>query len=243
MHTISITHYDATDPRLGRHVHHDSRSLDHLFLPRDAKPKGKNVTWNSGTGPLNQGNVGSCTGNAFTQFLNTNFCNNVRTNQKREFLSEADALNFYHWATVEDSYPGTYPPKDTGSDGISVCKGGVHLSWLTNYQHLVSFSSVQAAIETTPAIQGTVWTNEMFKPKNGLVKVGTINNSTIAGGHEYLFCGIDWTEEVHIYRNSWGDVDEWEGCKPGGYFAVSFKDVQKLLDQQGDVTVPIGKAV
>ena len=54
MHTISITHYDATDPRLSRHVHHDSRSLDHLYLPRDAKPKGKNVTWNSEPCRLNQ---------------------------------------------------------------------------------------------------------------------------------------------------------------------------------------------
>ena len=80
----------------------------------------------------------------------------------------------------------------------------------------------------------------MFNPVNGLVTVGKINDSTIAGGmHEYAFVGIDWTEDVHIYRNSWGDQADWPGCKPGGYFAIGFKDVQALLAEQGDVTVPV----
>jgi hypothetical protein len=68
-----------------------------------------------------------------------------------------------------------------------------------------------------------------------LVKVGAVIDSNIAGGHEYLICGIDWTEEVFEFRQSWG---EWEGAKPGGYFAISFSDYVKLLNADGDVTVP-----
>jgi hypothetical protein len=240
-HTLTVHKYEASDPRLGRHVHHDSRSLDYLFLPPDATPKKKSVTWGSKAPALNQGQVGSCTGNAMTNFLNSIFADVIRTFQKRNFLTEADALTFYHWATVEDTYKGTYPPTDTGSDGLSVCKGAQHLGWLGSYNHLVSFSSVQAAVENTPAIQGTVWTNKMFKPVNGLVKVGKITDSTIAGGHEYHLCGIDWTNDLMIYRNSWGDVADWPGCKPGGFFAMTFKDVQNLLAEQGDVTVPVGR--
>ena len=28
------------------------------------------------------------------------------------------------------------------------------------------------------------------------------------------------------------------GCKPGGYFAIGFEDWERLLDADGDVTVP-----
>lgn len=239
-HTLTIHRYIPTDPRLSRHVAHDSRSLDHLYLPREAKPKKINKLWTSAAPALNQGETGSCTGNSITNFFNSDFAKAALVYQnRRSFLTEADALNFYHWATVEDSYKGTYPPTDTGSDGLSVCKGAQHLTWLDSYKHIVSFSSAQASIEKTPSIQGTVWTQKMFKPNNGLVTVGKINDSTIAGGHEYHFAGIDWTEDVHIYRNSWGDETVWEGSKPGGYFAIGFKDVQALLDEQGDVTVPI----
>jgi hypothetical protein len=241
-YTLEIHRFDPTDPRLGRHVMHDSRSLEYLYLPKTAKPKKINTFWASQAGPLNQGDLGSCTGNASAQWLNTDFATPFREKVKKTaYLTEADAVHIYSLGTTLDSYPGSYPPDDTGCDGVSVAKACERLGYLSAYKHTMSFSSAQAAIEKSPAIQGSVWTNKMFKPKNGLVTVGKITDSTIAGGHEYEFSGIDWTEEVHIYRNSWGDQDAWPGCKPGGYFAIGFKDVQALLDNQGDVTVFIGK--
>lgn len=245
MHTITIHRFEPTDPRLGRHVHHDSRSLDHEFLPRDAKPKGQSVVWGSATGPLNQGQIGSCTGNATAQWLNTGFADAVRPEAPAAesklyadgYLTEKNALAIYHEGTVLDHTAGTYPPHDTGCSGVFVAQAAEKLGWLSKYSHTFSFQAAQAAIELTPAIQGSVWTNEMFKPVNGLVKVGKLTQSNIAGGHEYLMAGIDWTEEVFIFRNSWGDSDVWEGCKPGGYFAIGFKDEQALLAEQGDVTI------
>jgi len=243
-HTIEVHRFDPSDPRLGRHVHHDSRSLAHAFLPKDAKPKGVNTFWGSGTGPLNQGQIGSCTGNAAAQWLNTDFAKQVRKLvNENHYFTEDDALDLYSIATTLDTEPGQYPPDDTGSDGVSVSKAGHQLGFLDKQYclHTFSFSSAQAGIERRPAIQGTIWTNDMYYPRNGLVKVGKIVDSNIVGGHEYLFCGVDYTEEVHIFRNSWGDDDEWEGCKPGGYFAIGFKDVQNLLANQGDVTFLNGK--
>lgn len=241
-HTIHVVRYEPTDPRLGRHVHHDSRSLDYEYLPRDAKPARKNTFWDSATGPLNQGEVGSCTGNAESQWLNTNFANAVRAvTNKNQFLTEKNALKIYSLGTHLDTAPGSYPPDDTGCDGVSVAKAGVQLGYLDKYTHTFSFAALQAAIETTPTINGTLWTNTMFNPTNGLVKVGKLTQSNIAGGHEYLCCGIDWAAEVLEFRNSWGDTDAWPGCKPGGYFAIGFADYQKLLAEQGDVTVLHGK--
>ena len=112
-YTLTVNRYNPTDPRLGRHVAHDSRSLKFLALPKDAKPKKINKLWPSVAKPLNQGDTGSCTGNALTNFLNSSFSDAAREFKKRKFLTEADALTFYHWATVEDSYAGTYPPTDT----------------------------------------------------------------------------------------------------------------------------------
>lgn len=242
MHQISIVRYDQADPRLGRHVHHDSRSLDYEFVPRRAKPKQKNTFWDSAIAPLNQGDLGSCTGNATAQWLNTNFANQVRTlTNKGKALTEKDAVKIYSLGTTLDDQPGQYPPNDDGCDGLSVAKAGVKLGYLDKYTHTFSFSALQAAIETTPVIVGTVWTNTMFNPKNGLVKVGRLTESNMAGGHEYLCCGVDFNAEVLTFRNSWGDTDEWPGCKPGGYFAISFTDYKKLLAEQGDVTVLHGK--
>lgn len=241
-HTIHVVRYEPSDPRLGRHVHHDSRSLEFEHLPRDAKPKGQNTFWDSGTGPLNQGQVGSCTGNATAQWCNTTFANPVRVLTKQnQYLTENDALVIYSLGTRLDSAPGAYPPDDNGCDGTSVAKAGIKLGYLDKFTHTFSFSAMQATLETTPVICGTVWTKTMFTATNGLVKVGKLVQSNVAGGHEYLGAGIDFTEEVFIFRNSWGDQDAWPGCKPGGYFAVGFADYRRLLAEQGDVTVLHGK--
>lgn len=242
MHTITVHRYEPSDQRLGRNVHHDSRSLNYEHVPRDAKPKGKNTFWSSGTGPLNQGHIGSCTGNATAQWLNTDFANSTRQlAHKGKYLTEADALKIYSLGTQLDTAPGTYPPQDTGCDGVSVAKAAVKLGYLDKYTHTFSFAALQATVETTPTICGTLWTNTMFKPTNGLVKVGRLVESNVAGGHEYLCCGIDWTEYALLFRNSWGDQNAWVGCKPGGYFAIGFTDYQNLLAHQGDVTVLHGK--
>lgn len=242
MHTVTVHRFEPSDPRLGRHVHHDSRSLDYEFVARDATPARKNTFWDSAAAPLNQGRLGSCTGNATAQWLNTNFSNKVRNaTHHNTYMTEGDAVAIYSLGTRLDTAPGQYPPTDTGCDGVSVAKAAEQLGYLDKYTHTFSFTALQTAIETSPTINGTIWTNTMFKPVNGLVKVGALTQSNIAGGHEYLCCGIDWTEDVFIFRNSWGDQSAWPGCKPGGYFAVGFVDYQHLLSNQGDVTVLHGK--
>lgn len=47
---------------------------------------------------------------------------------------------------------------DTGSTGLAVAKAGVKLGYLDRYEHTFSFTALQATVETTPTINGTVWT-------------------------------------------------------------------------------------
>lgn len=225
---------------LGRNVLHDPLSLAFEHVTRTAQPQGVNTFWDSAAGPLDQGQLGSCTGNAVAQWLNTNFANPVRAaDNKGQFLTEADAVKIYSLGTQLDGSPEHYPPVDTGCDGNSVAKAAAQLGYLSSWNHTFSLSAMQTTLESTPVICGTSWTNDMFNPVNGLVEVGSLLESNVAGGHEYLGAGVDWVNEVFIFRNSWGDA--WTGSKPGGYFAIGFLDYQRLLDDNGDVTVPIGK--
>lgn len=234
MHKIEVVKFEPTDPRLGRHVEHDERSKNFAFMARDAKPQKKTTHWTSQAPVLDQGQLGSCTGNAMAQWLNTDFATGARGNRLTP-LNELDAVAIYGRATRYDTIPGGYPPSDTGSTGNAAAKAAVFMKFLKSYGWLFSFQSTQAAIEKTPLMAGTLWTNDMFTCNNGLVRVGKLVDSNIAGGHEYLMSGIDWAEEVFEFRQSWG---EWQGAKPGGYFAIPFKDFQQLLANQGDVTVP-----
>ena len=236
---IAVIKYDNSDHRLGRHVEHDERSWNFRFLDKNIKPRLRTTHWSSKATPLNQGDVGSCTGNAVTQWLNTDFAGAVQIAKNAgKFFDEQDALDIYSKATILDNISGQYPPNDTGSTGNAACKAAVKFGYLKRYSWLFSFTSIQAAVEMTPLVTGTLWTNTMFKPVNGLVSVGSLANSNVAGGHEYLMCGIDYKAEVFEFRNSWGDTKDWPGCKPGGYFAIGFKDYRRLIDSDGDATVP-----
>lgn len=231
---ITVVKYEPTDPRLGRHVEHDERSKNFAFLAKTAKPQKKTTHWTSQAPVLDQGNLGSCTGNAMAQWLNTDFATGARGSRLTP-LNEHDAIDIYSKATRLDNVPGVYPPTDTGSSGKAAAKAAFQMSFLKSYSWTFSFSSAQAAIEKQPLMSGSLWTNDMFKCVNGLVKVGSLADSNIAGGHEYLMCGIDWVAEVFEFRQSWG---QWTGAKPGGYFAIGFKDYHGLLDNQGDIVVP-----
>lgn len=236
---ITVVRYDPTDPRLGRHVEHDERSRLHALMPKAQRPQHKTTFWTSQAGPLNQLDVGSCTTHSECQWNNTDFATALRMKVKHgNYFTDDDAYDLYRLTTKIDKFAGKWEPDDTGSTGNSAAKAARKKGWLSGYSWLFSFTSLQAAIEKTPLMVGTLWTNNMFDPNNGLVKVGSLSDSNIAGGHEYLMCGIDWNEEVFNFRNSWGDEDDWPGCKPGGYFAISFADFRRLQDADGDATVP-----
>lgn len=216
--------------RLGRHVEHDPRSRNYPAL-RATKPN-VSVLWGHHGPVLDQGQIGACTGNALADCLNTDYFAASRPNG---YLTEGDALKLYALATQLDTVPGTYPPDDTGSTGLAVCKAGKQLGYLSSYRHAFGFDHFCAVLQTQPVIVGTNWTSDMFTPdSNGFVAP----TGQVEGGHEYLALGIDYTAEMLTFLNSWGG--SW-GDR--GRFYMRFTDFEQLLADQGDVCAPIGAAV
>jgi hypothetical protein len=194
-------------------------------------PAKKDIQWVTNAPVLDQGDLGSCTGNALTQCLNTTKFAKSRPGGR--YLKEANAVSLYSMATVLDDDPQNYPPTDTGSDGVSVCKAGVKQGYLAGYTHAFGFDHFADSMAISPMIVGTNWYSGMMTPdKSGLVKV----RGNFEGGHEYLAIGISYSLQLVKFENSWSA--DW-GKK--GFFYMSFADFRLLLSQDGDATMPIGK--
>jgi hypothetical protein len=216
--------------QLGRHVNHDPRSRN---FPAPTAAAVKTVLWSHYAPVLDQGDLGSCTGNATAQLINTaKFAvPRLRVN-RRHYLTEADALALYERATVIDPYDGSYPPDDTGSDGLSVTKAGTEKGYFSSYTHPFGFDHFLGTIQLQPVIVGTNWYEDMFDADSkGFVHV----SGDVAGGHEYLCLGVNMSSKYVTFLNSWSNT--W-GLK--GRFRMSFPDFQRLLSEDGDVTAPIG---
>jgi hypothetical protein len=226
--------------RLGRHVRHDARSLNYAqgVLPKAAI---KTVAWQRRIPILDQGDLGSCTGNALTGLLGTDSATRtasptltVKADPYGIFtagtytLNEAFAVKGYSLNTHEDTYDGDYPPTDTGSDTLSCGKSAVDLGVATGYTHAFSIDALKSGLQSGPALWGTVWLNSMFNTDSkGNLKV--TKSSGVAGGHELCITGYDATAKVFTVANSWGATwgDE-------GYCYVKEADMTWLLSQDGD---------
>src|SRR3982750_980861 len=106
-------------PGLGRHVEHDPRSRDYDITrtaPVDIRP----VDWARHSPILDQGQLGSCAGNAMAGWLACEpHCTNEREGGR---WAEGEAVELYSLATQMDPYPGVFPPDDTGTSGNAVAK-------------------------------------------------------------------------------------------------------------------------
>ncbi|HEU5026608.1 MAG TPA: C1 family peptidase [Spirillospora sp.] len=210
--------------RLGRHVRHDPRSLSYL-IPETTTPT--TAMWQRRVPVFDQGDTGSCTGNAAAGVLGTSpFYETLPAGLVDD---EGEAVKLYSAATALDDYPGTYPPDDTGSDGLSVAKACQQAGLISGYQHITSVAAAQTAIKTGPFIVGVNWYSSMDNPDaNGLVKV----SGQIRGGHEFECHGYDAQADLWWFTNSWGD--SWG---KDGTFCMSSASFARLLSEQGDATV------
>lgn len=213
---------------LGRYVEHDPRSFEfparRIVFPRS-------VLWVHRAPVLDQGDIGSCTGNALAQCLNTTYFKGSRPS--RRYLDQQDAIDLYSVATGLDNVYGTYPPMDSGSTGLAVAKAGQKFGYLIAYHHAFGFSHFLGSIALQPVIVGTNWHEAMFEPDtHGYVKP----QGDIVGGHEYLALGVNHRAKKITFLNSWSS--HW-GRR--GRFYMNFTDFEALLAADGDVTVPIGR--
>jgi len=220
----------SLDHRLKRHVYHDSRSRLFSF---DTKGRALvSVTHFRYIRILDQGNVGSCTGNAGVGALGAEPLYKGVANNTKYPLNQSGAQKLYSDAQVIDGN-GPYPPNDNGSYGLSIAKALQNAGLISGYQHTFSLNSALLALTTNPILVGINWYQGMFTPDpDGRVRI----TGALAGGHEIVARQIDVQNSRVWFDNSWGPT--W-GVK--GRFYLTFADFGTLLSQQGDVIVLLPK--
>lgn len=210
--------------RLGRKVEHDPRSRAFAFTPRHATTV-VHKTWRRYGAVLDQGNLGSCTGNAMTHALNSKPLHV----KGATVWKQAQAVMLYSAATSLDEFDGSYPPDDTGSSGLGVCKAAVNMGLITRYDWAFGFDHTLETLMSGPVLVGTNWYDGMFYPNSsGVVSI----SGSIAGGHEYLLVGVHPKKQLLTFQNSWSDA--W-GVK--GRFFMTYDTFKRLLNEQGDAVI------
>lgn len=229
--TVTTVRYRPSDPRLGRHVEHDSRSLQFAV---DAPADGtrlNSIRHVRHVPVFNQGQVGSCTANAAIGCLGTgDFYAAVGSKilTRSAAVDEKYAIGAYSDEQVLLGY-GPYPPADNGGSGLAIAKILKNRGLIPSYKHALSLGATLGALAKQPVIIGIPWYSGMFTPDlTGRVRP----TGTVAGGHEICIDTLDVEKEFVWLTNSWGT--SW-GIK--GRASVSFDDLQRLLSEQGDCTV------
>lgn len=218
----------------GRHVNHDLRSRQFAFDGRGVELK--TVRHPRYIPVLDQGNLGSCTGNAGTGALGTG---SLWATVPPGLLSANDpnfdekfAVQLYSDATKIDSYTaGDYPPDDTGSDGLSIAKVLKNRGLISGYQHTFTLSDALSALVTGPVIIGVNWYNSMMNTdSNGFLNIPA--GASIAGGHEVVL------DEINVEKQYVGGTNSWSPLwGVAGRFKLAFSTFERLLKEDGDCTV------
>jgi hypothetical protein len=223
-HTERILEHVVPGKRLGRHIRHDPRSLQYPVGATSVPLV--TVTHERVSDILDQGDLGSCTGNAAVGALGTKPLSD--TIPAAVTLDETFAREVYSDATAIDPYTGQWPPEDTGSDGLSVAKVLKTRGLIAGYLHGTNPTALQTALQTTPVIVGVNWYAGFDTPDtSGRVEI----TGGIRGGHEFEIIGVDFEEQLYEAVNSWGR--DW-GLE--GHFFIPFTAMARLLKEHGDCT-------
>jgi hypothetical protein len=223
--------------RLGRNLWLDGRSLAHM-VENDVHEMGKSLkdqSWERVLAVLDQGELGSCTGNAGTGALGTQpffdaAGSSVLPSTSDAGVGEKFAVELYSDATVVDGYPGSYPPDDTGSSGLAICKVLKSRGTINGYRWARSAYGFLRLLQSGPVLQGMPWYKAFFEPdKDGFIDSDPHwTSSGIAGGHEIEAVAVeldtkDAFNSVITYVNSWGT-----GWGDSGRFRMRLRTYEQL---------------
>jgi hypothetical protein len=172
---------------------------------------------------LDQGNVGSCTGNGWTGLLDADPLPHT--------YQEDTALKIYWQAKVLDGEPHL----DNGTTVEQAAKATKGFGLIKSYVFAASAAEALTWVRTQgPVVVGTAWFDDMFDPDvNGFVKV----SGNLAGGHCYLVLGHSPSAGVVTCLNSWGT--SWG---KNGRFYLKEADFAWLISQQGEAAAAVETA-
>jgi hypothetical protein len=214
---MEIYEHPVQGRRLGRHIEHDPRSW---AFPAPMASTIVTVRHERLVPIFDQGQLGSCTGNAAVGCISTRPFDHEGNEQQ--------AVEIYQAATHLDHIKGIYPPDDTGSTGLAVMKAMREKGWIQSYGHAFGLDHTLRALVLRPGITGMAWRQGCDEPSSqGIVRyVGGIR-----GGHEVELVGVDVTAKLVWFVNSWG-----KAWGKDGTFAMSWEDYGTALRDHGDAT-------
>lgn len=227
------------NPRLGRHLWLDARSLRYM-IENDSGVMGSKLLsrdWQRVLAILDQGSIGSCTANAGAGALGTQpYFDHVGRTLFRDpantTTAEDFAVQLYKDATVVDGYPGVYPPEDTGSSGLAICKVLRKRKTVVGYRFARSAYGFAQLLQDGPVLVGMPWYEAFFEPDaDGFIDANANWSTTqLAGGHEVEAVGLDLNPKdvyssVITFCNSWGT-----GWGDAGRFRIRLRTYEQLSE-------------
>lgn len=232
--------------RLGAHFEKDSRSRGfdiQSWLGEDPDGRGTYQSdptklparrWIRNTPIFDQGDVGSCTGNAGVGMISLSPLYETVTKRFPHLpLNEAMAVNVYGRATRLDALgPPYFPQEDRGSTTLGMLKALRAMGLIDEYRWgfgLVDALNILAWVGG-PCI-GIEWFEGFDEPTlTGELKI----SGSVRGGHELVLDEIDPENRLVWGDNSWGpDWDE------HGRFSFSWDTLGQVLEDQGEVGVGV----
>jgi papain like protease len=194
--------------------------------PAPPQPAGV-VLWTNPNPVLDQGNFGTCVGNGWANWGNTE--------PVVDHYDETVARAIYYEATVIDGQPDNPDAPGGGQQGSTVRSGAKAMQnrgRLGTYAFASSVDDAVAWIKTKgPIVMGTDWTSDMFTPD----PTGRIHpTGAVMGGHCYVGNGYDPTLNDILFEQSWGT--SWG---VNGTFRMSIPEFITLFDNQGEACASV----
>lgn len=209
------------DPRLGRIRQYDARTLNYpikAVLNNPVKPR--SMTWLCTT-YLDQGNIGACVGFAVAHEA-------IARPDIIPDVNYTTAMKVYRRAQELDPWPGT---DYEGTSVLAGLKAAMELGWYTEYRWAWSLDELILGIgHHGPAILGINWYDGLFTPDSrGNIKI----SGSVAGGHAIMAVGVSVPKRKFRLHNSWN-----KGWGINGDAFISFDDMERLLNEQGEAAFP-----
>ena len=214
---------EVADQRLGRLREFDERSRSFPVRTMVADRVARSYTWRCDT-QLDQGSDGACVG--FTM------AHEMAARPKVIPADYARGMSIYRQAQKIDPWPGE------DYDGTSTLAGVKILQrdgFVDQYRWAFGLADLVLAVGFVgPVALGTWWYEEMFEVRDcGRIHVG----GEQAGGHCYLVNGVNVADRTFTIHNSWGP-----GWGTNGEALISWGDMERLLDEDGEACVPLVRA-
>lgn len=219
------------DPRLDRLVHYDERSKSYPIRTLLEGKKLRSYTWRLFDW-LDQGYEGACVGFSWSHELA------ARPKEVKDITNQT-ARQLYFRAQELDVWPGgAYPNANPFYEGTSVLAGAKAVQEtgkMAEYRWAFSLDDAVRSIgHEGPGILGTWWYEGMMTPdEKGFIKP----TGDKLGGHAIVVRGVNFNRQEVRLSNSWG-----KSWGKDGDCLMTFEDFEKVLMNEGEYCVPVGRS-